>query len=332
MLANQKRSVLVIGVCLAAALSVAWLGESRAEGPVRLIFDTDIDTDCDDCGAVAVLHAMANTGEVDILATTVSSNYPYSAPCLDAFNRFYGRGQLPVGVPKRVGAGTARGSRYAKQVARQFPSRFANNDDAPPAVEIIRRVLADAEGQSVRIVTVGYLTNMADLLRSQPDSISPLSGRELIERKVSRLICMGGRYPEHMDSGVYGNFKPDPESARDVAKNWPGTIYFSGLGEDVATGRRRHELPAHHPLRVAYDLYLGDRPTRPSWDQTALLFAVRPEAPYWSTRRAGGNHIFPNGTNRWVDDDPGDHRLVEFATGQRSAVEVEIERLMMSSE
>jgi hypothetical protein len=301
----------------------------RGEEAVRVIFDTDIDTDCDDCGAVAVLHAMADAGEVEILATTVSSNFPYSAPCLDAFNRFYGRGDLPVGAPKRVGAGTARGSRYAEQIARRFPSRFATNDDAPSAVQVIRGVLADAGERSVRIVTVGYLTNMADLLRSPPDSISSLSGRELVETKVARLICMGGRYPEHLDPGIFGNFKPDPKSACEVAQSWPGTIYFSGAGRDIATGRRRHSLDAHHPLRVAYDLYLGDRPTRPSWDQTALLFAVRPDARYWSIQREGGNRIFPNGTNRWVDEDPGDHRLVKVADGQRAALEEEIERLMI---
>lgn len=88
-------------------------------------------------------------------------------------------------------------------------------------------------------------------------------------------------------------------------------------------------LAKDHPLRVAYDLYLGDKPTRPSWDQTALLFVVRPDAAYWSVRVDGGNHIFPNGTNCWVDVDPGDHRLVEIADGQRQALEDEIERLMM---
>jgi len=54
----------------------------------KIIFDTDIDTDCDDAGALAVLHALADNGEAEILATVVSTRYPYSAPCVEAINRY----------------------------------------------------------------------------------------------------------------------------------------------------------------------------------------------------------------------------------------------------
>ena len=184
----------------------------------------------------------------------------------------------------------------------------------------------------MRLVTVGYLTNVADLLRSPADEISPLAGSELVKQKVSHFVVMGGRYPEHLDPGKFGNFKPDPDSAVYVAANWPGTIHFSGQGEDVATGGGRDRLAKDHPLRVAYELFLGDRPTRSSWDQVALLFAVRPTANYWSVETEGGNHIFPNGTNRWVAEDLADHRLVQFGEGQRNVIEAEIERMMLRSD
>ncbi|TWT65000.1 ThuA domain-containing protein [Allorhodopirellula solitaria] len=299
-----------------------------AESPIPIVFDTDIDTDCDDVGAVACLHALADADEIEILATTVSSNFPYSAPCLDALNRYYGRPSIPLGTPKHGGASVHRGSRYAAQIASRFPSRFQANDDAPSAVTVLRSALAEADDDSVRLVTVGYLTNIADLLRSPADDISPLSGRELAQLKVSHLVVMGGRYPEHLDPAEFGNLKPDPGSAVEVAGRWPGTIYFSGLGADVGTGSQRHTLHKNNPLRIAYDLYLGDKPTRSSWDQVALLFAVRPGAPYWSVQSEGGNKIYPNGTNRWVEEDAHDHRLVTFAEGQRGKVEAEIERLM----
>ncbi len=300
------------------------------EPAIPVIFDTDIDTDCDDVGAVACLHGMADTGEIEILATTVSSNFAYSAPCLDALHRYYGRPDLPVGTPKRDGASVDRGSKYAKQIAERFPSRFQTNDDAPSAVSVLRKALAKAEDDSVRLVTVGYLTNIADLLRSPADDVSSLSGRELARRKVSRFVVMGGRYPEHLDPGKFGNFKPDPESAIFVANNWPGAIYFSGKGEKIQTGASRSELAGDHPQRVAYDLYLGDQLTRSSWDQVALLFAVRPDAAYWSVQTEGGNHLYPNGTNRWVEEDAHDHRLVDFADGHQGEIQTEIERLMMS--
>src|SRR5688500_19154667 len=87
--------------------------------PVRLILDSDMDSDCDDAGALAVLHALADRGEAEILATVVSSKNPWSAPCVDAINTYYGRGDLPVGAPK--GAGAAKESKYARKIAEQFP-------------------------------------------------------------------------------------------------------------------------------------------------------------------------------------------------------------------
>ena len=37
--------------------------------PVKIIFDTDMLTDFDDVGALACLHALADAGECEILAT-----------------------------------------------------------------------------------------------------------------------------------------------------------------------------------------------------------------------------------------------------------------------
>ena len=67
-------------------------GAATRSKPRSVIFDTDMDTDCDDVGALAMLHALADAGEVNILATVVSSKFAYSAPCVEAVNRYYGRG------------------------------------------------------------------------------------------------------------------------------------------------------------------------------------------------------------------------------------------------
>ena len=308
-------------------------------GPVPVIFDTDMDTDCDDAGALAVLHALADLGECELLATPVSSRFAYSAPCTAAINAYYGRGSLPVGVPKGDGAGVERGSKYARQLAENFPlppSAPRTNAAAPDAIVVYRRALAarpDAAADpagGVVVVTVGYLTNLRDLLAGGPDAISPLSGRELAAKKVRLWVCMGGRYPEHRDPGVYGNFKPDPAAAVAAARDWPTPVIFSGLGEDVLTGGPLRDTPAANPVRRAYDLYLGGRPARPSWDPLAVLYAVRPDLPFWAVREGGRNEIFPNGTNAWraTPDDPR-HRLLEFAPGtDRGEVRAMLDGLM----
>ncbi|MDP8245421.1 MAG: nucleoside hydrolase [Candidatus Hinthialibacter antarcticus] len=310
-----KRTRPFIVFCL-----VAFLGLSAHSGPVRIIFDTDMDTDCDDAGAMALLHHFADLGEAEILATVVSSNFPYSAPCVRSINAYYHRPGLPIGAPKKPGADINRGSRYAKQIAEEFPGEIKTNDDAPDAVSVYRRILAKEKSHSVVIVVVGYNTNLAHLLDSGPDDESPLTGRELIKDKVKMVVCMGGRYPRHLDPGVFGNFKPDPAASVKFANQWPGLIIFSGLGNDVLTGESLKNTPQNNPVRRAYQLYLGDKPARPSWDLFAVLYAVRPDGPYWIMQKDGRNHIFENGTNEWRDDDNPNHWLLQMQPDQKTFV------------
>lgn len=308
----------------------------HAEEPlpgVSIIWDTDMDTDCDDVGALAMLHKLADDGEAKILATVVSSHYPYSAPCVEAINRHYGRGDLPIGAPKQPGASTRRGSRYARAIAERYDTSLKTNDDADDAVAVYRRVLAAAPDHSVVVVTVGYVTNLRYLLKSKPDQHSDLDGTALVKKKVARWVCMGGRYPEHLDPAEYGNFKPDPAAIVEAAANWPTPIYFCGLGTEVGTGRSLNTTPENNPVRVAYKLYLGNSPTRPSWDQTATLFAIRPDAPFWKLRTTGSNHIFDNGTNRWVDEpDSERHVLIEYAADDAAGKKRIVEQLTQTIE
>lgn len=295
--------------------------------PTVLIFDTDMDTDCDDAGALAMLHALADAGEVEILATMVSSRHKWSVPCVAAINAYYGREALPIGCPKGPGAPDL-GSRYARQIAEEFPSALKSNADAPEAARLYRRILAARRDGEVVIVTVGDLTNLRDLLATGPDEHSPLVGTELVRRKVKGWVCMGGRYPRHLDPKVFGNFKPDPASTLEAVANWPTTIYFSGLGDDILTGEPLRRTSQRNPVRRAYELYLGDKPTRPSWDPIATLFAVRGCEPFFQLHRKGYNHIFPNGTNEWRDVPDKNHVLIQLAPDMGDRLRKTIDDLM----
>ena len=317
-----------VALSLWVALSLGWPASLSAQeaAPVKVLFDTDMDTDCDDAGALAMLHAFADHGEVEILATTVSSRYQWSAPTVDAINTYYGRPDLPIGVPKGEGATLDRQYRYPKQIAEAFPHDLPSNDAAPSAVDVYRRVLAAAPDDSVVLVTVGYLTNVRDFLASEPDEHSPLSGIDLARRKVKRWVCMGGRYPHELDPGQWGNFKPDAAAAVWAARVWPGHVVFSGLGTEVLTGAGLAATPETNPVRRAYELYLGDLATqRPSWDQTALLYAVRGTADFFEIERQGYNHLFSNGTNVWrpAPDDPRHVLLRRTATPEHLANVIE---------
>ena len=64
-----------------------------------IILDTDSGPDYDDVGALAVLHALADSGRVRILATVAPNQYPNSGPVLSGLNTYFGRPELPIGVP-----------------------------------------------------------------------------------------------------------------------------------------------------------------------------------------------------------------------------------------
>jgi hypothetical protein len=298
----------------------------------KIIYDTDMDTDCDDAGALAILHALMDRGEAEILATVVSSRYSWSVPCVEAINRYYGRADLPIGAPKTTWADTGqRGSPYARQISEQFATRYKSNDDAPDAVDVYRRILAAQDDGSVVIVTVGYLTNLRDLLASKPDAASPLSGTELVRQKVSRWVCTGGSYPKNLNPAVCGNYTPDPSSTVIAVRDWPGPIYFSGSGDDIHTGARLRETPARNPVRRVYKLYLGEKKNRPSWDPIGVLFSIRSKADFWEIHRGGHYHIFDNGTYEWRKGPEKRHRVVELQVDAEKRLRETLDQLMVQA-
>ena len=56
---------------------------------IPIILDTDLDSDVDDVGALAVLHALANRREAKILGVIVTSNDMYSPLCADAITHIF---------------------------------------------------------------------------------------------------------------------------------------------------------------------------------------------------------------------------------------------------
>ena len=73
-------------------------GAGERSSSVPIIFDTDLGYDTDDAGALAVLHALADRGEAEILATVTVVGDPQSAGALDVINTYYGRPDVPVGA------------------------------------------------------------------------------------------------------------------------------------------------------------------------------------------------------------------------------------------
>ncbi len=283
---------------------------------VKIIFDTDMESDVDDIGALALLHGLAANGEAEILGTMVCSLNPWSVPTVDAINTYFKRPDIPIGSVKTFGV--YRTSKYAKIISEEFPQDIGQGENAPDATSLYRKILASQPDTSVVIVTVGYLTNLANLLKSEPDDISPLNGTELVEQKVKHLVCMGGRYPYAQDPAKWGNFKPDPGAILDVSKNWPTLITFSGGGDFadlIKTGGPLLKIQAEsNPVSRAYKIFLKGwgRDWHHSADLIAVYIAVRGYNDLFELQTQGYNHIFEDGTLMWrLQPNEPRHQLVD---------------------
>lgn len=185
----------------------------------------------------------------------------------------------------------------------------------PTPVDLYRTILSSAENESIHIISIGGLSNLADLLKSEADHISHLSGSQLISAKVSELVVMGGQYP----SGWEYNFGGiDPKSTADVVNYWPKNvkITYSGgeLGGNVFSGQSfALRFSPDSPVLSAYQWYVGRGSTiRESWDPITTLYGIlglewvsqlkiRPMLAY--ANEFGYNSINPaNGSNAWVND------------------------------
>ena len=148
----------------------------------KIIFDTDIGGDCDDAGALAILHEAQNAGKAELLAVTLSTSSPYAAGCADAINRYYGH-IVPIGQTETKAPGEDENfyeNSYGKAISEAFENGYPKEEKPQSAVRLLRRLLAENTGEKITIVAVGNFENLAALLTSGADDISPLTGKELM--------------------------------------------------------------------------------------------------------------------------------------------------------
>lgn len=285
--------------------------QAEAPQPVNLILDTDLGPDYDDVGAMAVLHALADSGQVNILATVSSNRDERVVPCIEVINTYFGRPDIPVGAPK-CESGVTLTAGHKTKWTDVLPAKYAHHteksSDAPDAVNIYRKVLSGQRDNSVVVCTIGFFSNLRDLLNSGGDKYSPLTGKELVAKKVKRLVSMAGLFPEGKEFNVYC----DAPASKVVAAEWPNEIIFSGfeIGEKILTGKRLVGMNVENsPVKEAYALCFaeGDPDGRMSWDHTAVLVAVKGYEPYYTVERGVFRVVDNEGTNSWTADGNGKH-------------------------
>jgi len=285
---------------------------------VKLIIDTDMDYDVDDVGAVCAAHAMADRGEVEIIAIVHNAGYPRGIGAVSVLNHYYGRDEIPLGAFKgEFGAETV--GVYVDDLVDNWDSPVKHYDQVQEAVEVLRKALASSDDNSVVISSVGFLTNIANLLSSPGDSISESTGYELVRDKVKLVAIMGGFYPTSNDRSSF-NFNCGQQlmgepmecggKSYEAVLGMPPEVrmVFSGfeVGLEVQSGGALSRCaPESNPCRQAYIDYGGEEVDRHSWDPLTTIFAVRGAAAVSCEEvgQGGRNEVMEDGSNFWMEED-----------------------------
>ena len=309
-------------------LACAWIfspGTCQAKKPesvkpIKIILDTDIGPDYDDVGAVALLHAMADSGKVEILGILSCNKDSLVIPTIDVLNTYFGRPAILLGAPKSKGVTISSSQHWPDSIVSRFPHKYRSTREAPDAVTQYRKILAAQPDGSVTMVTIGFLTNLSNLLQSPADQISKLNGTDLVALKVKKLVSMAGKFPAGKEFNVF----MDSTASKYSFEHWPTPIVFTGfeIGEKIKTGLKlvgssSKSNPVREAFRIAMSGSKADQKGRMSWDQTAVLIAIYGTDPFFTTVK-GTIRVNPNGSNQWEDNPSGKHTYVKMKMGPDS--------------
>jgi hypothetical protein len=307
----------IIG-CLCAGL---WMivyacqpGPSAGAGiPEKIIFDTDMGSDCDDAGALALLHSYADQGKAEILACIYSSGkVPYGAGVVEAINIYYGRGAIPVGATYGQEVGDSVDKMGTEKLARDtaaFKNRIIHNTGAEEQTRLNRRILAAQPDHSVTYLTVGHTKGLYDLLVSTADENSPLSGLELVRQKIKRWVALGALGAANTE-GTFAKdwnffFNGSAPYTQYLVAHFPAPVVYVDGGTDVMTGKSLKTTPPGNIVRTAYRDWLWnfERKTlddqRPSWDLVTVYYALEGPGEYLTDTGNGRLEFDPEKGCRW---------------------------------
>ena len=217
----------------------------------------------------------------------------------------------------------------------------------------VSQVLSQQPDRSVTVSSIGFLTNLHDLLASGPDGHSALDGVALVRQKVRRLVWMGGRYPSSGQSfewnfgGGGAGFNHSlvaSEATNYTLSHLPLEVEVIFAGAEVGSriksgGNLSRCAPASNPCRAAFEAYGVGPSGHASFDPATTLMGVRgvpgsgcSTIPY-TVNGTGGHNVADaaTGCNAWVHGTSSNQSYVELAcpkSASASAIGAAIDSLL----
>lgn len=306
-----------------------------AEDIVHVIFDTDIGNCTDDLLAIQILFALQAKGECQVDAVVSSARHKGSQVFLDRAMHYYKADDIPFGF--------VEGEKDLYELTPYYKLADEINEDGTPLLEgtgvdissrptgwqVYRETLAKLPDNSAVIICVGMASNIGELLDSEPDDISPLSGRELIEQKVKTLYLMAGCFEkvERLDKpGEYleteYNVLGDIPLAKEVLETWPEDLVLIPLEAGMDFPCIRDDVLndyADQPDSLLYLTYsqwnVGEESGDVGphwWDPLAVEYALDPSAePYFEEPVRGSVTVAEDGKTTFEQKEDGNTIVVK---------------------
>ncbi len=239
-----------------------------------IIFDTDLGNSTDDVFAMQALFAYQDAGYCRVKGVMQSRKLEKAKLLIDQFMHYYNADNVPLGLVEGE-------QQFFEMIPYYQLADSIKQDGKPlfeptgiplsnrlPAWKLYRKLLSEADDNSISIVCVGMFTNLGLLVSSSADEYSTLSGKELIKKKVKRLDLMGGcfspiplRYTEagkpKMLEAEY-NISGDIPLAQKVINDWPTEIHLFPLEEGLNFPSVHDEILAQYaskPNSPIYQIY-----------------------------------------------------------------------------
>jgi inosine-uridine nucleoside N-ribohydrolase len=189
------------------------------------------------------------------------------------------------------------------------------NDTAEVGALIRNAFTAQHDGNCV-VVLAGPTTNLTQVLKVR-------GAEEWIERKVKLLVFAGGAYPSGAPDE---HIQADIAAAKQLFAAWPSPIIASGreVGEQLLfpgdSIERDFAWSQAHPIVDAYRAQKSMPYDAPTWDMTAVLYAVRPQESYFKLSDPGTIKVLDDGQTAFTPSANGRHRYLIFDPEQRDRI------------
>jgi inosine-uridine nucleoside N-ribohydrolase len=341
----MKLNVIVFNILMVVFLSSCVLGDNKTvdsdNGPVKIIFETDMGNDVDDAMALDMLYKYIDMDKIDLLGIMLNKNGEPSAQFVDIMNNWYGYPDIPVGVVRNGADSEHDAVNYAKCVVDMkdengesvFEHSGKDYSKLPEAHKLYREILSNQPDSSVVVVSVGFSTNLARLLDSPGDEFSPLSGKELVAKKVKYLSNMAACF-NNPDLHEY-NVAKDIAAAKKVFEEWPTTIITSPFEVGIQINYPATSIENDfswapmHPMVEAYKCYLEMPYDRPTWDLTSVLYAAEGSS-FFDVSPTGNIKISENASSSFETDSNGKHQYLSVDSIQAENIKQHFIELISS--